>query len=114
MDWIAQRPDAFPGREPAAVSGATAPSQTDTSDTAVDAARPDRHEPVSAALHLARSCDALLLTPLWALEASVIVVLSDTLRDNQFRIAALLAQGACGAIDGDGRCTAAVCSRASP
>ena len=50
---------------------------------------------VTVALHLAHRYDAALLTLLWALEAFVIFVLGVVLRDNQFRLASLLALGAC-------------------
>ena len=50
---------------------------------------------VAVALHLAQRYDDALLTLLWALEAFAIFVLSVALRDNQFRLASLLALGAC-------------------
>lgn len=50
---------------------------------------------VAVALHLAHRYDEALLTLLWALEAFGIFVLSLVLRDNQFRLASLLALGVC-------------------
>lgn len=50
---------------------------------------------VTVALHLAHRYDAALLTLLWALEAFAIFTLGVVLRDSQFRLASLLALGAC-------------------
>ena len=49
----------------------------------------------AVALHLADRYDHALLTLLWALEAFVIYVLSAVLRDNQFRVVALVGLGGC-------------------